>query len=58
MHRLAAFAGRRVPMAKRAFDVALAAGGLVLSLPLWVLFALLIKLEDRGSIFFAQERVG
>lgn len=45
-------------MAKRAFDVALSAGGLVLSLPLWVLFALLIKLEDRGSIFFAQERVG
>jgi lipopolysaccharide/colanic/teichoic acid biosynthesis glycosyltransferase len=43
---------------KRAFDAALAATGLVASAPLWALFALLIKLEDGGPLFFRQERVG
>jgi lipopolysaccharide/colanic/teichoic acid biosynthesis glycosyltransferase len=43
---------------KRAFDAALAATGLVASAPLWALFALLIKLEDGGPVFFRQERVG
>ena len=44
--------------AKRLLDVSLAGGGLVLSAPLWVLFALLVKLEDGGPVFFRQERVG
>jgi lipopolysaccharide/colanic/teichoic acid biosynthesis glycosyltransferase/predicted protein tyrosine phosphatase len=43
---------------KRAFDVALAGLGLVLSAPLWALFALAIKLEDGGPVFYRQERVG
>jgi lipopolysaccharide/colanic/teichoic acid biosynthesis glycosyltransferase len=43
---------------KRAFDVALAGLGLGLSAPLWALFALAIKLEDRGPVFYRQERVG
>ena len=43
---------------KRAFDIALAGFGLVLSAPLWALFAAAIKLEDGGPIFFSQERVG
>ena len=43
---------------KRAFDVALAGAGLLLSAPLWGLFAAAIKLEDGGPIFFTQERVG
>jgi len=43
---------------KRAFDIALAAAGLLLSSPLWGLFALAIRLEDGGPVFFAQERVG
>ena len=43
---------------KRAFDVALSAGGLVVSLPLWVLFAAAVKIEDGGPVFFTQERVG
>jgi len=43
---------------KRAFDAALAFGGLVLSLPLWILFAAAIKLEDGGPVFFVQDRVG
>ncbi len=43
---------------KRALDVILAALGLSLSSPLWVLIALAIKLEDRGPIFYRQHRVG
>jgi lipopolysaccharide/colanic/teichoic acid biosynthesis glycosyltransferase len=43
---------------KRAFDASLAAAGLILSLPLWVAFAIAIKLEDGGEVFYAQERVG
>ena len=44
--------------AKRALDVLLSGAGLVVSLPLWGVLALLIKLEDGGPIFFTQERVG
>ena len=43
---------------KRAFDAALAGTGLILSSPLWLVFAALIKLEDGGPVFFAQDRVG
>jgi lipopolysaccharide/colanic/teichoic acid biosynthesis glycosyltransferase/predicted protein tyrosine phosphatase len=43
---------------KRAFDVVLAGLGLVLSAPLWALFALAIKIEDGGPVFYRQERVG
>jgi lipopolysaccharide/colanic/teichoic acid biosynthesis glycosyltransferase len=43
---------------KRAFDATLAFVGLVVSLPLWALFAAAIKLEDGGPVFFVQDRVG
>ena len=43
---------------KRAFDLLLAGAGLLVSLPLWVIFALAVKLEDGGDVFFSQERVG
>jgi lipopolysaccharide/colanic/teichoic acid biosynthesis glycosyltransferase len=45
-------------MLKRGLDLALASFGLVLSSPLWVLIPLLIKLDDGGPVFYAQERVG
>ena len=45
-------------MIKRTFDAALAAAGLLISAPLWVLIPLSIKLEDGGPILFPQERVG
>jgi lipopolysaccharide/colanic/teichoic acid biosynthesis glycosyltransferase len=45
-------------MLKRAFDIVLAGAGLLGSSPLWALFALAIKLEDRGPVLFRQERVG
>jgi lipopolysaccharide/colanic/teichoic acid biosynthesis glycosyltransferase len=45
-------------MLKRACDVALSSVGLVASAPLWALIAIVVKLEDRGPVFFRQERVG
>jgi lipopolysaccharide/colanic/teichoic acid biosynthesis glycosyltransferase len=45
-------------MLKRAFDAALAGFGLMASAALWALFAMAIKLEDGGPVFFRQERVG
>ena len=43
---------------KRACDLVLSATGLIVSLPLWAMFALAIKLQDGGPVFFAQPRVG
>ena len=43
---------------KRAFDAGLASIGLAISFPLWCLFALAIKLEDGGPVFYTQDRVG
>jgi lipopolysaccharide/colanic/teichoic acid biosynthesis glycosyltransferase len=43
---------------KRAFDIALAGTGLVMSAPIWLALAAAIKLEDGGPVFFTQERVG
>jgi lipopolysaccharide/colanic/teichoic acid biosynthesis glycosyltransferase len=43
---------------KRALDVVLSGLGLLGSAPLWALIALLIKLEDGGAVFYAQDRVG
>ena len=45
-------------MIKRLFDLTLSAVGLIASAPFWALFALAIKLEDGGAVFFPQERVG
>jgi lipopolysaccharide/colanic/teichoic acid biosynthesis glycosyltransferase len=45
-------------MLKRAFDATLAGTGLILSAPLWAIFAAAIRLEDGGPVFFAQDRVG
>jgi lipopolysaccharide/colanic/teichoic acid biosynthesis glycosyltransferase len=45
-------------MIKRFFDAALAAAGLALSSPLWILIPIAIRLEDEGPVFFPQERVG
>lgn len=57
------FGGRgretRVQMLVReAVHRGLALGGLILSVPLMILTALLIKLESPGPVFYMQERVG
>ncbi len=43
---------------KRIVDVATAVIGLTLSLPLWPLIALLVKIDSRGPIFYSQRRMG
>jgi len=45
-------------LAKRTFDVTLSGLGLVASVPVWMVCAIAIKVEDGGPVFFAQERVG
>jgi lipopolysaccharide/colanic/teichoic acid biosynthesis glycosyltransferase len=56
--RAAAFPAVRVPPGKRMLDVCLSGLGLVLSMPIWAALAAAIKVEDGGSIFFTQDRVG
>ena len=60
--------GRRAPsesprfqpydLFKRILDVILAAAGMVILLPVFVLVALLIKLDSPGPVFYEQVRVG
>ena len=50
--------GLRARIIKRAFDVAVALGGLIVLSPLLVAVALLIKLEDGGPALFVQRRLG
>ena len=45
-------------MIKRGFDVLLSAFGLAVSLPLWGIIALAVKLHDGGPVFYRQPRVG
>jgi sugar transferase (PEP-CTERM system associated) len=51
--------GRRISAAgKRLFDLVAAAAILVLTAPLVLVFALLVKLDSKGPAFFRQRRVG
>jgi len=43
---------------KRAADLIIATLALLILAPLWLLIALLIKLDSRGVVFYKQERVG
>jgi exopolysaccharide biosynthesis polyprenyl glycosylphosphotransferase len=43
---------------KRSFDLIVAALTIVLLFPLWLVIALLIKLDSKGPVFYTQERVG
>ncbi|MCG8463092.1 MAG: undecaprenyl-phosphate glucose phosphotransferase [Holophagales bacterium] len=45
-------------LAKRAMDIAIASAALLVLLPFFPLLALLIWREDRGPIFYRQERMG
>lgn len=47
-----------VSTAKRAFDIAVALALLLITLPLWPLIALAIKIESPGPVIFRQLRVG
>jgi len=52
----AAIGGAR--MLKRLMDIVVSAAALILLSPVFLLTALAIKIEDGGSIFFRQQRVG
>lgn len=43
---------------KRILDIISSLLGLVIGLPIMVIIAILIKIEDRGPIFYTQERLG
>jgi len=43
---------------KRAMDITFATGLVIITSPLFILVALLIKLDSRGPIFFTQQRIG
>jgi exopolysaccharide biosynthesis polyprenyl glycosylphosphotransferase len=45
-------------VAKRGSDLIIASVALAILSPLWLLIALLIKLDSRGPVFYKQERVG
>ena len=49
---------RSTGLLKRAFDLACAAGGLVLFAPLFPLIALAIRLDTPGPVFYRQRRAG
>jgi lipopolysaccharide/colanic/teichoic acid biosynthesis glycosyltransferase len=46
------------PLARRAFDIACAATGLVVLGPVFAMIAVAIKLNDGGPVFYSQSRVG
>lgn len=50
--------GGRDPWLKRVLDVALAASGLLVLLPVALAIAVAVKLQDGGAIFYRQVRVG
>lgn len=45
-------------MLKRLFDISVSGVGLLLSSPLWLLIALVVKVHDGGSVFYRQRRIG
>jgi undecaprenyl-phosphate galactose phosphotransferase len=46
------------PWLRTSFDFLLALFGIILVLPLYILVAIAIKLDSRGSILFTQKRIG
>ena len=47
-----------VATTKRAFDILVALLGLLLTLPLWPLIALAIRLDSAGPVLYRQMRIG
>jgi lipopolysaccharide/colanic/teichoic acid biosynthesis glycosyltransferase len=50
--------GRPIPLWKRFLDILGALVGLILFSPLFLLFAIFIKIVSPGPVFFRQERIG
>jgi lipopolysaccharide/colanic/teichoic acid biosynthesis glycosyltransferase len=45
-------------MMKRLFDIIISVIMLILTLPVWILIALAVRLDGRGSLFYCSPRVG
>lgn len=45
------------PFVKRLFDIVVSFAGLVLLLPLFLIVAIMIKMDDGGPVFYKQERL-
>ena len=43
---------------KRLIDIVLSACGIIVLIPLWVILAIMIKVDDPGPVFFRQKRIG
>ena len=43
---------------KRLFDVILSTVGIIVLIPIWIILAVAIKIDDPGPIFFRQKRIG
>ncbi len=48
----------RMPLVKRAFDILASGAGLLVLSPFFLLIAAMIRLESKGSVFYASKRVG
>ena len=57
-HRAPNRTGFRIPLGKRLFDVAFAAGVLLALSPLLLVVAALIKFDSPGPVFYRSKRVG
>lgn len=43
---------------KRLIDVVLSTIGIIVLIPVWIILAVAIKVDDPGSVFFRQKRIG
>ncbi len=48
----------RMPLIKRLFDIVISSVGLIVLGPLFLVLAVLIKLESRGPVFYVSKRAG
>ncbi|HEY1331952.1 MAG TPA: sugar transferase [Actinomycetota bacterium] len=48
----------RQALLKRTFDVVVSSLALVITLPLWLVIAIALKLETHGPVLYRQERIG
>jgi len=48
----------KIPALKRAFDLVLSITALILLSPIYLIVAILIKLDSKGPVFYASKRVG
>lgn len=58
VNRAASRRAQRAQAARRLLNVLVAIIGIIVTLPLWVLIAIAIKLTSRGPVFYRQTRIG